>query len=324
MHWPSRRGIVAALATLPLVPRQALSQTQTAIRLIYPSSAGGAGDSVARLLADRLRAPSGRPVIVENRTGAGGRIGVKAVVDAVPDGATLLFVTGTLISLHPLTERDLGYDPQSDLQPLSQIMQTDLALCIAPDVPARSLAELTAWLRANPGSAAYGSPGIGTSSHFMVSEYGRLQGLELRHVPYRGSSVALPDVTAGRLPLYAAATPELIEHHRAGTLRIIATSGEMRSKLLPDLATFKEAGVDVAIPFWFGLYAPAKVPVDIASRLAAATVATMKLPDVRRRVTEIGFEPIGTGSEELRRVQVADLKSWSAIIKASGFVPGQW
>lgn len=323
MRTPSRRAIVAALATLPLGPSVALSQPHQAIRLIYPSSAGGAGDFVARLLAERLRETLGRPVIVENRTGAGGRIGVKAVVDAAPDGATLLFVTGTLISLHPHTERDLGYDPQSDLLPLSQIMRSDLALCVAPDVPAHSLGELTTWLRADPSRAAYGSPGVGTSSHFMVSEYGRRQGLALRHVPYRGSSVALPDVVAGRLPVYAASTPELIEYHRAGKLRILATSGETRSKLVPDQLTFKEAGIDLVIPFWFGLYAPAKVATDTASRLATAAAATMKLSEVRQRITEIGFEPTGTGPDELRRIQVADMKSWEPIVKASGFVPGQ-
>ena len=197
---------------------------QSPLRIVFPFSAGGAADAVARLLAERLQTSLGRAAIVENRTGAAGRIGVKSVVQAEADGATLLFVPGPLIALHPHIFQNLGYDPLADLLPISQVMQSDLALAAAPNVPTGTLPELAAWLRSNPAHAIFGSPGVGSSSHLAVVEWVRLAGLDVRHVPYRGTPAALPDLLAGHLPLYVAATPELIEQHRAGRIRIVATT----------------------------------------------------------------------------------------------------
>lgn len=320
MQTISRRAFIAVsvvCSSLALLPGEAWAQ-QAPLRIIYPFAAGGAADAVARLLAERLHADLGGAAIVENRTGAGGRIGVKAVVQAEPDGATLLFVPGPLVTLHPHVFQNLGYDPLSDLLPISQVMQSDLALAAAPETAAKTLPELVSWLRSNPAHATYGSPGVGSSSHLAVVEWTRLSRVDLQHMPYRGTPAALPDLMTGRLPLYAAAMPELIEQHKAGRIRIVATAGAARSPLLPDVPTFKEQGFSIVAPIWFAVYAPARIPGDIAKRLNQAIVAAVRAPDVQARIRAIGYEPTGTSIETLRDIQKADFDFWEPVVKVSG------
>jgi tripartite-type tricarboxylate transporter receptor subunit TctC len=321
MHRLSRRSFMAACSAA-LFSDRSWGQDQT-LRIVFPYAAGGTTDAVARLLAEQLRASLGRPVIVENRAGAGGRIGVKAVIQAEPDGATILFATAPLIALQPHIYPKLGYDPQRDLLPISHVIQTDLALAVGPEMSARSLHELTTWIRSNPALAHYGSPGAGTTSHFAATEFARQLGLELRHVPYRGTSAAMPDLLAGRLPMHIAATPELIEQHRAARIRILATTGGTRSGLLPDVPTFKEQGVNLLAPLWSAVYAPARTPPDIADRLNRAIVSALRVPAVRERILAIGFEPTGTNSDELRQIQRTDFDFWAPIVKASGYTPAE-
>jgi tripartite-type tricarboxylate transporter receptor subunit TctC len=315
----SRRAFIAGCATT-LAASAGTAQDQS-IRIVYPFAAGGAIDAVARLLAEQLRASLSRPVIVDNRTGAGGRTGVKAVTQAEPDGATLLFATGTLIALQPHIYPTLGYDPMSDLHPVSHVMQTDLALAVGSGVPARGLEELKTWAQSNAAQAFYGSPGAGTSSHFVALELARLLRLELRHVPYRGTGAAMPDLLGGRVPMYIAATPELIEQHRAGRIRIMSTTGSQRSVLLPDVPTLSEQGLPIVAPLWAGVYVPARTPNDVVERLNGAIVSSVKRSEVSDRIRAIGFQPTGTSSEELRRIQKADFDFWSPIVKASGYTP---
>jgi len=319
MHRLSRRWFITACATT-LVVRASAAQEQP-VRIVYPFAAGGAIDAVARLLAEQLRASLSRPVIIENRTGAGGRTGVKAVTQAEPNGTTLLFATGPLIALQPHIYPNLGYDPMSDLLPISHVMQTDLAFAVGSDVHARGLDDLRGWVRSNAAQAFYGSPGAGTSSHFAALELARLLGLDLRHVPYRGTGAAMPDLLGGRVPMYIAARPELIEQHRTGRIRIIATTGLRRSALLPDVPTFTEQGLNIVAPLWAGVYAPARTPDDVAERLNRAVVSSVKGDEVSERILAIGFQPTGTSSDELRRIQKADFDFWSPIVKASGYTP---
>jgi tripartite-type tricarboxylate transporter receptor subunit TctC len=323
MGTTSRRTFIAACCALSLLPGEASAQA-TALRIIYPFPAGGAADAVARLLAEQLQTSLGRAAIVENRTGAGGRIGVKSVVQAEADGGTLLFVPGPLVALHPHIFQNLGYDPLTDLRPISQVMQSDLALAAATSVPAKTLSELITWLRSNPAHATYGSLGVGGVAHLTVAEWARLSKLDLRHVSYRGTPAALPDLLAGRLPLYAAATPELIEQHKAGGIRIVATTGAVRSPLLPDVPTFKQQGFNIVAPMiWFGVYAPAKTPSDVAKRLNDAIVAAVNAPEVQARIRATGYQPTGTNGEALHQVQKADFDFWGPIVKASGITPEQ-
>jgi tripartite-type tricarboxylate transporter receptor subunit TctC len=316
----SRRAILEGVGsvTLSQLVFPGFAQDQ-ALKIIMPYAAGGSADSIARLLAERLQVSLGRSVIVESRTGAGGRTGLIGVKQAAPDGATLLFAAGGQIFLQPHLEPHIGYDPFADLLPISQIMKFDQGLAVGPQTPAKSLQELIAWFRSNPNQAVYGSPGAGTAAHFVGAEFARLSKLDLRAVAYRGTSAALPDLMAGRVPMYVAATPELMEHNKTGGIRIIATTDEARSPLLPEVPTFRESGIDLLAPAWFAVYAPAKTPSRIAERLNRAIVAVVQAPDIRARVLALGYQPTGTTAAELMALQRADYDRWGLVVKASGF-----
>jgi tripartite-type tricarboxylate transporter receptor subunit TctC len=289
------------------------------IKLVFPFPPGGAADSVARLLAERLQASLGRIVIVENRSGAGGRIGLVAVKQARPDGDTLLLAAGGQIFLQPHVDPDHGYDPFTDLLAISQIMKFDQALAVGPLAAVKSVQELVAWLRANPNHAACGSPGAGTVAHFAAAEFARLAKLELRHVAYRGTPAALPDLLAGRIPMYMASTAELMEQSKVGRIAILATTDESRSPFSPDVATFRESGFDILTPAWFAIYAPAKTAPHLAERLNRAIVEIVRNPDIQARILALGFQPTGTTIDELMKIQRADYDRWATIVKMSGY-----
>ena len=315
-----RRTLLASFTALSMLPVAGQSQEQ-ALRIVFPFAPGGSADTIVRLVAEQLQAELGRPVIVENKSGAGGRIGAQAVKDAAPDGATLLFAAAAQFTLQPHVLANLGYDPFTDFAPVSRIVKFDQVLAISGKIPPRSIKELAAWLKSNPDQAAFGSPGPGTGPHFVGLEFGRAFGIALRHAPYRGTPAALPDLLAGRLPIYIASATELMEHHRSGGIRILATAGGERSPLLADVPTLKESGVDVEAPGWFAFYAPAKTPASVRERLEKAIAAAAGSPAVRARIEALGFQPTATSAKELERVQRTQFDAFAALVKASGFKP---
>jgi tripartite-type tricarboxylate transporter receptor subunit TctC len=314
--------ILAGLASLALPAVGGFAAEQT-LKIVFPFSAGGSADAVARLVAEHLQNSLGRPVIVENKVGASGRIGALAVKDAPPDGSTLLFAGSSQLTLQPSLYPDLGYDPAADFVPISQVVRFDQVLAVSSHVPAKSVKDLLVWLKANPDKAIYGSPGAGTFPHFAGMEFGRLGGLDFRHVAYRGTPAALPDLLSGRIAVFMSSPAELIELHNSGSIRILATTGSSRSMILPDVPTLKESGIDVEVPGWFALYAPARTPAELIERLQNEIVAIMRLPDVYAKILSVGFEPTATTSAELRKLQLAELQRWAPIVKASGYKPQQ-
>jgi tripartite-type tricarboxylate transporter receptor subunit TctC len=318
MHTLSRRLVWSGLALAALWPVAAGAQEQT-LKIVFPFSAGSSADSVARMLADHMQKSLGRPVIVENRTGAGGRVGARAVKEAAPDGATLLFSNGGTVTVQPHVYANLGYDPLADLLPLTQVVKFDLALVVSGKLPVSSVPELVAWLRANPEQATFGSPAVGTAVHFAGIELSRLTKLDLRHVPYRGTPTAVPDLITGRLPMYIASVAEFIEYHKAGSIRILATMGASRSRFLPDIPTLRESGFDIEAAAWFAIWAPAGTPANVAERLRAAIIDALRNAEIRTRIDTLGFDIAGTTGEELARIQRAEYEFWGPIVKASGF-----
>jgi tripartite-type tricarboxylate transporter receptor subunit TctC len=316
----SRRAVIVGLAASAVPLGRTSAQDQT-LKIIYPYSAGGAPDAIVRLIAEHLQKSLGRAIIVENRVGAGGRIAARAVKDAPANGTELLFAGAGQVTLQPHLYRDLGYDPFVDFIPVSQTVKTDMALAVGNQVPARSIKELIAWFKENPTQAVYGSPGAGTLAHFAGIELARISGLELRHIAYRGTPAALPDVLAGRVPLYIASFGDLFEQHKTGALRILATADTVRSEFLPDTPTLRESGIDIDAPGWFGFYAPAHTPKDVLGQIEKAIIAATQAPDVRAKILAIGFQPTGTTAEELKQIQRAEFEHWGAIVKASGFKP---
>jgi tripartite-type tricarboxylate transporter receptor subunit TctC len=316
--WLDRREFTAALLSLLAAPA-AQAQGARHVKLVYPFAAGGSGDVLSRIVADRLGPALGTTVIVENRTGASGRIGVKAVIGAEPDGATLLVTASPTIALYPHVYVPLDYDPFQDLAPVALLATFDLALAVSPQTPVKTLNELVDWVKANPAQASYGSPGAGGLGHFVAVKFTTSAGLAMRHVGYRGSGAAINDLIGGHIPVLVTPTTDAAEHHKSGRVRILATSGANRSGLLPDVPTFKELGVPVEGLGWFAAYAPAKTPADIVGRLSQAMNAALASPEVKDRLEKLGLTPQRSTPAELAAFQKLESESWAPAIVASGF-----
>ncbi|MES2710542.1 MAG: tripartite tricarboxylate transporter substrate-binding protein [Pseudomonadota bacterium] len=318
---PTRRSLVLITGSLCCSPRLAAAQEAQPLRIVFPFAPGGAADAIARLLADELRLRLGRPVIVENRAGAGGRIGAQAVKAAPPDGATLLLAAATQMVLQPHTDPTIGYDPVADFRPVMQLMRFGQVVVVGPENPARSPAELIAWFRADPARRSFGSPGLGTGAHFAGMELGRLGGVPLEHVAYRGTPAALPDLQTGRIGMFVASFGEFREHHRAGRVRILASTDAERPRSTAEVPTLRESGFDIVAPGWFAFYAPAATPEPVTARLAQSISGALAAPSLRARIEELGFEVSGAGPSELAAIQRSESERWAAMVRASGFRP---
>jgi tripartite-type tricarboxylate transporter receptor subunit TctC len=320
----SRRSLVLGTLAIAAAAASAPAAAQLGeqpVRIIFPFAPGGSGDALARLIADRMRAGLNRPVIVENRTGGGGRPGVQAVKNAAPDGTTLLLTPIAPMAVYQHVYTSLEYDPIADFQPVSQISTFDFGIAVGADVPAKTLRELVAWAKANPKSGNYGTPAAGTLPHFLGAMFGVKAGLDLQHIGYRGSAAALKDLVGGQIPILVTTVSDLVEMHKAGRIRVLATSDGARSPFLPDVPTLKESGFDLQATGWYGLFAPAKTAADVVARLNAVVVEAVKSLEVQERMRSFGLVPTGTSAAELGRIQRADAAFWAPAVKASGFTP---
>ena len=316
--------LVGMLALAALIPAPARAQLgEQPIRIVFPFAAGGSGDALARLLGEELRMALNQPVIVENRAGAQGRLGVQAVKAAAPDGKTLLLTPVAPMSVYGHVYKALLYDPVADFQPVSQVATFDFALAIGPQVPAKTIKELVEWLKANPAQGSYGTPAAGTLPHFFAVSFAKAAGLDLRHVGYRGSAAALTDLVAGQIPIVVTTTSDLLEMHKAGRISVLATSDKQRSPFLPDTPTFKETGYAIEGTGWYGVYVPAKTPAAVVEPLTRALAAAVRKPEVAERLRAFGLQPTGTSAAELAAIQAADSERWAPAVKASGFTPEQ-
>jgi tripartite-type tricarboxylate transporter receptor subunit TctC len=312
-------GYTAAV-TLAGSARFANAQSSNTIRIIFPYAAGGSGDATVRLIADKMQASLNQPVVVENRTGGAGRIGVSAVKNAPPDGLTLLYTPFAAVTIYPFVYKTLDYDPFTDLRPVAQICTFDFGLAVGPSVPAKTPKELVAWLKANPDKAQFGSPGAGALPHFFGLMFGKAAGIEMTHIAYKGGTPAIADLLGGQIPMVSSTASEFLDLHKAGKLRVIATSDVERSLGFPDVPTFKESGIDIVGTSWYGMFAPAKTPDDVVARLDKAIVSAVKSPDVAERLIGFGLNPTGTSPDELGRIQKAHAALWKPVIEASGFI----
>ena len=313
-------GSAAALATAALA-RPAAGQGTGPIRMIFPFAPGGGGDGAARFLADELHKALGEPVIVENRAGADGRVGVRAVVSSAPDGRTIMLSPFGPVVIHPSVYPNLPYDPLKDLQPVSQICRIEFAISTGPMTPAQDLKELVGWLRANPDKASFGSPGAGTIPHFSGILFSGAAKLDLRHVPYRGTSPALGDLVAGQIALASTPASDAGELHKSGKIRMLATSGAARSPFTPDVPTYREQGFDIEAEGWYGTYVAAGTPMPIVERYARIFSEAVRSPEGQKLFANFRLVATGTGPAELARIQQADFRRWAEPIRASGFKP---
>jgi tripartite-type tricarboxylate transporter receptor subunit TctC len=310
-------ALVALLAFGVSSPSAA--QTSSTIRFIYPLAAGGSGDGLTRLLADRMRAEHGLTVVVENRAGGASRIGLLAVKTAPPDGATLLLTQMAPMTLFPHAHKSLDYDPVKDFAPIAQAATFEFGVAVNAGVPVKAPAELLAWLKANPDKAMFGGPGSGGLPHFFGLLLGRAAGVEMTHVPYKGTANGITDLLSGQVPMMVALASDLAPLHKDGRIRVIATTDKERFANLPDVPTFKESGIDIVGTGWFGVYAPANTPPIVVDRLNRMIVSILQSPTVKDRITSLGLKPTGSSPAELAAIQQADLEKWGPVIKASGF-----
>jgi len=314
------RHIAFWAATALAIGNPSLAQSLDAtVRIVWPYSPGGGGDALARMVADELRLGLKQPVIVENRGGADGRIGVRAVKTAAPDGTTLLMAPIAPMAIFQRVYNSLGYDPLVDFQPVSQLATFDFAVGIGTHVPATSLADYVAWVKADPARGNYAVPGAGTLPHFFAAQFGQSSALQLTHVAYKGTAEALVDLLGGHIPAVFTSTNQLVAMHKAGRVRILATSDTERSPFLPDVPTFLEAGSQIQGRGWFGMFAPAGTPADVVERLNRLIVAAIHRPDIRERILALGLQPTGTSVPEFAAIQRADSERWAPAVKASGF-----
>jgi tripartite-type tricarboxylate transporter receptor subunit TctC len=242
-----------------------------------------------------------------------------AVKNAAPDGNTLLMTPIATMVVFQHVYKSLGYDPFTDFTPVSQLATFDFALAVGPQVPARSLEELVAWVKADPARAAFGGPGAGALPHFLGVLFAHATGLELRHVAYRGSTAALADLVAGQIPIVVTTLSDLVAMHKDQRIRILASSGPARSPFTPDVPTFREQGYDIEGTSWYGAFAPAATPAATIDRLSAAMAAAVRQADMGERLRAFGLEPTGTTAAALAAIQKADSERWAVAVKLSGF-----
>ncbi|MEW5863264.1 MAG: Bug family tripartite tricarboxylate transporter substrate binding protein [Pseudomonadota bacterium] len=312
-----RGALAIALATAGA----ASGQVQVGpIRVLVGFAPGGSADLVARLAAERARDALEAALVVENRPGAGGQIAAEALKNAAPDGRTLMAAPFAITVINPLTHKRLAYDPEKDFAPVSLAASFQLAFSTGPATPAATLAEYIAWVKGDARRGSFGVPAAGSLPHFFGLLLGRAIGVELVHVAYRGGAPLLNDLIGGQIPAGIDVLSEAIPHHRAGRLRILASSGARRSPVAPDVPTFAELGYPQILgEGWFGFYAPAKTPPAVIERLAAALGAAIRSPEVAGRLTQLGLEPVGGGPDALARRTAEDRARWAPIVKASGF-----
>jgi len=311
-------ALAAAAFALPVANAQVALKGP--VRIIVGFAAGGSSDIAARLIGENLRQSLGVPVVVENKVGAGGRIAAEALRNAAPDGTSLLLAPVVVPVLAPLVYKQLSYDPARDFAPVAQVATYQFALAVAPSHPAKNVSEFVAWMKANPKEASFGSPAPGSLPHFFGLMIGQATGIDMVHVAYKGGAPLATDLMGGQIPCGIDALSDMMELHRAGKIRIIATSGRERSPLLPAVPTFREQGFpSIEGNGWIGVYAPANTPGHVIEALSSAIGAAVRSPETRERLISLGYEPTGTTAADLAAIMSADTARWAPIIKASGF-----
>jgi tripartite-type tricarboxylate transporter receptor subunit TctC len=291
------------------------------LRLVVPFAPGGSTDIFARLIAERAQAALGQPMVVENRAGAAGNIGAEAVVRAAPDGYTLLMATTGVMAINNSLYKAMTYDAAKDLEPVLFVASITNVLIVPPEFPAKSVAELVAAAKKEPGKLSFASSGAGSSTHMSAELFKSLSGTDILHVPYKGSGQALPDLMSGRVSMMFENAPGAMGHIRSGKVRALAQTGLKRSPSLPDLPTVAESGVPGYESLsWSGIAVPAGTPRAVVERLNKGLNAVLDLPEMRQKLADQGAETIGGPPEAFARHIRAEREKWSRLIREKNIV----
>jgi tripartite-type tricarboxylate transporter receptor subunit TctC len=295
---------------------QAQNYPSRPVKLVVPYAPGGPNDIIARILAQKLTESLGGTFVVENLPGGGSSIGTGSAANAPGDGYTLLVANQDLI-IQPIIRSKVPYDPFNSFTPLSTVVTSPETITVHPSVPANSVKELIALLKANPGKYSYASPGYGTMPHIAVTWLFKLEnGIDLTHVPFQGAAPAVQSVLGGQTPVFHMVLPVVAPHIKAGTIRALAVTDTKRSPMLPDVQTIGEAGYPGhELGFWMGVYTGAGTPKAVVDVLQAQVARIVALPDVKERIATMGFTPATSTSEQLTVHMKAETDKWSKIIR---------
>jgi tripartite-type tricarboxylate transporter receptor subunit TctC len=318
---PRRRQLLAiAAASLVALPLGVSAQDFPArpIRLVVPFPPGGPTDVLARIVATRLGERLGQPVVIDNKPGASGMIGADMVAKAAPDGYTLL-ANASIHVINPSLYAKTTYDAIADFAPVSNLADVPLVLAANSKLEARSVKELVALGKASKTSLAFASAGNATSQHLAGEAFKIAAGIDMLHVPYKGSAPALTDLIGGQVQLMFDSLPSAMPHLKAGSIRPLAVTTAKRSAALPDVPTIAESGYPgFAISTWYGVWAPAATPPAVVQRLSREIAAIVRLPEVRQQFAGLGAEPVGNTPDEFAAFTKAELSKWAGIVKRSG------
>ncbi|MFW7345532.1 MAG: Bug family tripartite tricarboxylate transporter substrate binding protein [Pigmentiphaga sp.] len=315
----SRLGIALAFGAASLGAAAQPSYPDKPVRIVVPYPPGGTADILGRLLAERLAPELGQPVLVENRAGGGTAIGARYVAGAPADGHTLFVGTSTSHAINPALQSDIGYDPVRDFTAVAAVAEVPYVIVSHPKRGFRTLKDLVSYARAHPGELNYSSAGTGSSNHLGGELLGSVERIRITHIPYKGSAPALNDLLAGQVDFMFDLAPTAQQHVRAGRLTALAVTAAHRSAVLPDVPTTAEAGVPGAqITAWFGVFAPAGLPAGIQQRLAQALTAILAQPDTRKRLADLGTNPMAQQGAAFQSFVARDYAHWKALVAQAG------
>jgi tripartite-type tricarboxylate transporter receptor subunit TctC len=311
-----RTFLAAALATPAVARAQGAWAPSRPLRFVVPFPPGGATDVVARVLGERMQEKLGQPVTVENRTGAGGNVGVENVVRSAPDGHSILMGTTGTLTINPHLYANMGFNPAADLAGISMAFTTDHVLIVHPSVPAQTAQEFLALVRARPGQLSFGSGGNGSSTHLVPELFKLVAGVDMQHVPYRGSAPALNDTVAGNVQVMLDQLPSALAMIQAGRVRALAVTGPRRSSVLPNLPTMAELGLAGAeATSWGAVMAPSGTPGSLVERLNAVIREALAEPGTQQRLAAAGADAVSSTPAELAATMRSETEKWGRVVR---------
>ena len=315
----SRRGFAVATAAAVALPARA--QRSDALRIVSGFAPGGSTDKVARLVAEKLQSRTGMAVIVENRTGAGGRLAAQQLKSLPPGQSALLVANPAMMVVAPLVFKDNGYDAERDYTMVSMVNSYEFALSVATAVPVKELSHLLAWLRANPEKANFGVPATGSLPHFFALMLAERAKVTAQVVGYRGSAPLVTDLIGGQVPVSIDTFETVLPQHEGGKLRVLAVSAAKRSPFAPGIPTFREAGIPIEATGWNAFFAPSSMPPEEVERLSRAIHDVMRDPDTQRKFIDARLVPVAASRAESEAMLKAYRAQWGPVVQKSGYQP---
>jgi len=312
---------VAAVAAVahPALAADAAAFPSKPVRLIVPFTPGGSTDILARAIGQKLSESWRQPVVIENRPGAGGAIGMELAAKAPADGTTMVMGHIGTLAANPALYRSLSYDPVRDFAPVTLVAMVPNVLVVGPAIPSRSVAEFVALAKSKPGKLDYGSGGNGSAAHLAMEYFKLKAGVDLQHVPYKGTAPALTDLLGGQIAVILTGLPPVLQHVKSGKLRILGVASRERLAAFPEIPTIAESGVPgFEATQWYGLLVPAATPKDIVAKIQRDTAAALRDPAVNERLASEGAEPVGNTPEQFGTFIRSEIELWGKVIRATG------